>query len=87
MCDNIIILLLVILLAIIFYKKFIKNEYFDKSGSEIVEYGKNKYDLRGVKIPSRNVTNCYYDKRICYDDTFGNTEQNTSTYNEIPSKI
>lgn len=59
------------------------SEGFDKDGIEFTGYGKIKYDMKGEKVNSRNVTNCYFDRRICYDNTFGDTEQNTQKYNQI----
>lgn len=78
MCDKKDILLFVIIVIIgIFLWKFYNTEHFDKDGVEFTGYGLVKYDMRGEPYKTRNVTNCYYDKRVCYDDTFGSTEHNT----------
>jgi len=53
------------------------QENFGKYGIEFVRVGNVRYDLKGDPIRTRRVHNCYFDKRICYDDTFGNTERNT----------
>lgn len=60
-----------------------KSEGFDKDGIEFTGYGKIKYDMKGEKVKSRNITNCYFDKRICYDNTFGNTEQNSQKFKPL----
>lgn len=72
---------IMILMTIFGYiASYFKKETFDKDGIAFLEYGDTKYGLRGDKLDTRNVTNCYYDKRICYDNTFGDTEHNTYKY-------
>ena len=74
--KNFVIVLIIIIMGI-FILNFYNREYFDKDGISITRYGDVKYDLKGERSNVRNITNCYYDKRICYDNTFGNTERNT----------
>jgi hypothetical protein len=74
--KNIFLLIIIIALAIVFWN-FYNTEHFDQAGIALTKYGDTKYDLKGNPLNVRNVTNCYYDKRICYDNTFGDTESNT----------
>jgi hypothetical protein len=74
--ENILIAIVVIVVIFILWK-FYNREGFDEAGIAVTRYGDVKYDLKGDITNVRNVTNCYYDKRFCYDDTFGNTEHNS----------
>ncbi len=78
MCDkkNMIILFVVIVVGI-FVFSYKTQENFGRNGIEIMRLGNVRYDLKGQELHTRRLNSCYYDKRICYDNTFGNTEQNT----------
>lgn len=79
MCNKkiFLIFLIIIMLGILLLNFYNKEHFFDKAGIGLKRYGDIKYDLKGDPYSPRNVTNCYYDKRICYDNTFGDTERNT----------
>jgi hypothetical protein len=79
MRDKIIIVVLIAVIVLIIIYEYTTNtqENFGKHAVEFVRVGQVRYDLKGDPIRTHKVHNCYFDKRICYDNTFGNTEHNT----------
>lgn len=78
--DKIIILTIIIIIIFLYYKH---QENFGENSIEFVPYGYNKYSLTGARLDVKNLPNCYYDTRICYDNTFGATQRNTQEYKQI----
>ncbi len=78
MCDiNIVVILFIIVIVGVFVFSYNRQENFGQNGIEIMRLGNVRYDLKGQELHTRRLNDCYYDKRICYDNTFGNTEENT----------
>lgn len=63
------IILLVILIFLI--GSNLKVELFDANGLEFLPLGPKRYGLRGELLNTHPMSDCYYDKYVCYGNTFG----------------
>ena len=66
---NICIITLLLLLAILLFTTRNK-EAFNEDGDEFLPPGYLRYGLRGEKLTTHPVPDCYYDQFYCYNNTF-----------------
>lgn len=83
MCNKNIILIIIVIIIIFAFLWNKQRENFGENDIEFVGYGVNKYSLTGQKLDVKNVANCFYDNRICYDNSFLVTERNTQPFTPI----
>jgi hypothetical protein len=68
--NYIIILIFLISVAVfVSFSNYKSNESFNDDGSEFMPLGYHRYGLRGEKIRTRPINDCYWDQYKCYTST------------------
>lgn len=77
---NIVIILIILLLI---YLMFSRSEHFDETNRVFEPLGQPRYGLRGEKLSTHAVDDCYYDGYNCYTNTFMNDPKTARYYGRI----
>lgn len=76
-------LIILIIVACIIAVNYNQYEPFDATNSVFEPLGQPRYGLRGEKLDTRAINDCYYDHYKCYTNTFMNDPKTARYYGRI----
>lgn len=63
------IIIILIIFTFLIFLKYHNSEQFDSKMNEFLPVGYIRYGLRGDKLNTQPMPDCYYDKHMCYFNT------------------
>lgn len=80
-----IIFIILMILACVMATYFNNYEHFDETNTIFQPLGQPRYGLRGERLSTRAIDDCYYDRYKCYTNTFINNPVTRRYYDKIYS--
>jgi len=76
-------LIILVVLACVIAVKYNRYEPFDVTNRVFDPLGQPRYGLRGEKLDTHAIDDCYYDHYKCYTNTFMNNPKTARYYGRI----